>query len=72
MGNYIPNSCMTKLKISLTCPSATLNYEPTLYKFGLLQFIIFLYTNLRGSCQSVEMKWNEQWERERERERERE
>ena len=48
--------------------------EPTLYRFGLLQFI---YTDLRGSYQYVEMKWNEEvitkyTNRERERERERE
>ena len=29
----------------------------TLYRFGLLQFI---YTDLRGSYQYVEMKWNEE------------
>ena len=42
----------------------------TLYRFGLLQFI---YTDLRGSYQYVEMKWNEEvitkyTNRERERE----
>ena len=50
------------------------HFEPTLYRFGLLQFI---YTDLRGLYQNVEMKWNEQFittytQRERERERERE
>ena len=48
------------------------HFKPTLFKFGLLQFI---YADLRGSYQYVEMKWNEEFitkYRERERERERE